>query len=251
VVLADGRRLAYKSQLPPTVEPAFYASASSPLLAKHQALGPLGACETTALEWIDAPLLRAVASDEADLVRRARGLIEQIGAIRGDLPALVDVGSPAALEAVAEPMLHGLDELVRSGRFRSVDPSGIGRVRAWARSDAVRALLEGGTRLTHGDLRADQVFVTDDGDRVIDWQRPVMGPADLDLAGLLIGERIDPRPHVSATVVALHWFLLLRWAVVAQLDILPDLPGVPFERWAAHAVRRIPGPGASRAPAHP
>jgi hypothetical protein len=39
VALADGTRLAYKSQLPPTVEPGVYAAASSPLLPAYRSWG--------------------------------------------------------------------------------------------------------------------------------------------------------------------------------------------------------------------
>src|SRR5436309_10612868 len=46
LALEDGRALAYKSQLPPTVEPEFYDAASTPLLARHRSLGRLGQCRT-------------------------------------------------------------------------------------------------------------------------------------------------------------------------------------------------------------
>ena len=50
LLLADGVKLIYKSQLPPTVEPEFYASASSPLLPGHRLLGKLGDCATMAFD---------------------------------------------------------------------------------------------------------------------------------------------------------------------------------------------------------
>jgi hypothetical protein len=48
VRLANGRRLIYKSQLPPTVEPEFYQAASSALLADHRLLETLGKSRTMA-----------------------------------------------------------------------------------------------------------------------------------------------------------------------------------------------------------
>src|SRR5207247_10946534 len=38
LLLADGTKRIYKSQLPPTVEPEFYVSASTPLLPDHRLL---------------------------------------------------------------------------------------------------------------------------------------------------------------------------------------------------------------------
>src|SRR6266851_532395 len=60
LLLADGTKLIYKSQLPPTVEPEFYERASSPLLPGYRMLDKLGNCATMTFEWIDAPLLRDV-----------------------------------------------------------------------------------------------------------------------------------------------------------------------------------------------
>jgi hypothetical protein len=87
--LADGRRLAYKSQLPPTVEPDFYAAATSPLLPGFRDLGRAGAARIMALDWLDAPLL---APDDR-LAEHGRALVEQISAIGGSPPAYVDIGS--------------------------------------------------------------------------------------------------------------------------------------------------------------
>jgi aminoglycoside phosphotransferase (APT) family kinase protein len=42
----------------------------------------------------------------------------------------------------------------------------------------------------HGDLKADQVFVTRAGYRVIDWQRPVVAPPEVDLVSLLVGQEV-------------------------------------------------------------
>src|SRR6266849_4405267 len=79
LLLADGTKLIYKSQLPPTVEPEFYERASSPLLPGHRMLGRLGDCGTMNFEWIDAPLLRDEARDEAELVDHGKQVVAQIG----------------------------------------------------------------------------------------------------------------------------------------------------------------------------
>src|SRR5437667_10279494 len=68
LLLDDGTKLIYKSQLPPTVEPEFYESASSALLPDHHMLGKLGDCATMTFDWIEAPLLRDEARSDAELV---------------------------------------------------------------------------------------------------------------------------------------------------------------------------------------
>jgi aminoglycoside phosphotransferase (APT) family kinase protein len=101
--------------------------------------------------------------------------------------------------------------------------------------DAVAA----GSRLTHGDLKSDQIFVTSDGYRVIDWQRPVVAPPDVDLVSVLVDSGIDPGEYVGAAVRRLFWFLRLQWAVVAQFDLFPGRRWPLFDRWAAEATGEI------------
>jgi hypothetical protein len=240
LLLEDGTRLVYKSQLPPTVEPRFYERASSCLLPRHQSLGKLGACDLMAIEWIDAPLLRDEARDAAQLVEHGKRLVAQIGEIAGELPAWLDIGSREAWMAAAQATLERLCTLVQDGRFASVDRETIPRLQTWAASGRVLSAIEQNPRLAHGDLKADQVFLAADGYRIIDWQRPVVAPPEIDLVALLVSQNLDPRPFVEAPVVGIHWFLLLHWAVEAQHDLFPDFHGPLFDQWASRSIICIP-----------
>jgi hypothetical protein len=239
LLLGDGRKLIYKSQLPPTVEPEFYASASSPLLLGHRVLEKLGNCATMTIDWMDAPLLRDQARSDAELVHHGRQVLRQIGEIRGELPIYLDVGSAGAWSAVGEAALDKLGKLIRDGRFGSTDRDAVDRLRKWGTSAPVVETITECPRVIHGDLTAKQVFVTGDGYRVIDWQRPVVGPPEVDLVALLVDQRFNPRPHLDATVVGIFWFLRLCWAVEAQFDLFPDFRGPLFDHWSAEAITQI------------
>src|SRR5712691_5256151 len=245
LLLADGTKLIYKSQLPPTVEPEFYERASSPLLPGYRMLDKLGNCATMTFEWIDAPLLRDVARTEAELVEHGKQVVAQIGEIKGALPVYLDIGSAGAWSAVGERVLEKLRTLIRDGRFGWTDPDAADRVKRWAASARVVETVSERPRVSHGDLTADQIFVTGGGYRVIDWQRPVLGPPALDLVALLVGAVTDrgptrdPRRHVDSTVVGVFWFLRLYWAVEAQFDLFPDFRGPLFDRWASEAIGHI------------
>ncbi len=239
VVLEDGHTLVYKSQRPPTVEAPFYASASSPLLPGHRALGKLGDCDTMAIDWIDAPLLADVARRDTEMVEHGRRLTAEIGKIGGDVPVYLDVGSIDAWSANARTTMEKLRALVLDGRLPSIDLEAVEGVRKWSTAPEVFDVVSDGSRLTHGDLKGDQVFVTDNGYRVIDWQRPVIAPPDTDLVSLLVEEHMYPRRFVDVTIIRIFWFLRLCWAVEAQFDLFPDLRTGPFDRWASRAVRGI------------
>lgn len=237
--LEDGRLLAYKSQLPPTVEPAFYRAATSRILPGFHVIGRLGGCSTMVIDWVDAPTLGGLGPDEAGLVGHARRVVEQVGEITGDLPVYLDLGSPEAWRVAGAETLGKLRTLAGNGRFPSITPELIERVRAWAESARVLDLIAAGTRVTHGDLRADQIFLAPDGYRVIDWQRPILAPPDVDLVMLLDQCDIDPSPYTGAEAIGIRWFVILRWAVEAQHDLLPELDARMFDDWAAGAVRKI------------
>jgi aminoglycoside phosphotransferase (APT) family kinase protein len=119
-----------------------------------------------------------------------------------------------------------------------VAPDTPDRLAAWAGSAPVGAALAG-ARLTHGDPRTDQVFVTPDGYRVVDWQRPTVAPPEVDLAALLVAAHIDPLRHVTPAAVAMFWYLRLHWAVRAQHDFFPDFRGDLFILWATEAIGHI------------
>jgi hypothetical protein len=267
VALDDGRTLIYKSQRPPTVEAQFYERAASRLLPGHRVLGTLGDCDIMTIDWIDAPLLSTIARRDTDMVEHGRRVIAEIGEIRsrmngarqgdgnrkreGDLdrdrgpdrqqpmPLYLDIGSIDAWSANARIALEKLRALVSNRRFTSIDLDAVDRVKAWATTADVFAAVTAGPRLTHGDLKGDQVFVTPDGYRVIDWQRPIIGPPETDLVSLLVEQRMQPRRFIDATIVRIFWFLRLCWAVEAQVDLFPDFDGPLFEGWSSKAVTCI------------
>ena len=247
LVLEDGRRLVYKSQRPPTVELAFYERAVSPLLPAHRALGRLGECDTMTIEWIDAPLLSAIATRDSDMTDHGRRVMTAIAAMTSTvgaraLPVYLDVGSREKWSANAHIALDKMRALVLDRRFASVTLDQIAGLTTWSASAAVLDAIDANPRVTHGDLKGDQVFVMSEADagyRVIDWQRPVIAPPETDLVSLLVEQHMQPYGFVDRTIIGIFWFLRLCWAIEAQFDLFPHLNVGPFERWARRATRHI------------
>jgi hypothetical protein len=242
VRLTDGRRFAYKAQLPPTVEPEFYAQSTSPLLSPHRDLGRVGRTAFLATEWIVAPTLRGSGLSESEFVARAREVVRGIGAIGGNAPAFLDMSTPNALGEAVGITADRLAALIASGRFANIATDAPPRLASWGHAAALVDAATSNIQLTHGDLSPEEVFVTADGFRVIDWQRPVLGPTELDLVSLLRFRRIDPLRYVRPEVVQLSWFMLLHWAALAQAVVLPDLPPDIPESWAQQALPHILNP---------
>ena len=236
--LADGSRYAYKSQLPPTVEPEFYDAARSPLLPRHRRLDRFGDCNTMIVEWLEAPRLDQLAEGK-DRLAHAWLVLDQIAELDPGLPVYLDLGSVDHWLETSEETSAKLQTLRGDSRLPSITPDEIDRLRQWAVSSAVRALFQAPPRIAHADLRADQIFVLDKGYHVIDWQRPVLGPAGLDTVGLLEDLGVDPRPYVDQATHALSHFLLLHWAVFAQHDLFPDSPNPGYDNWAKTSITTI------------
>jgi Phosphotransferase enzyme family len=242
VRLADGRRYAYKAQLPPTVEPEYYARSTSPVIPRFRDLGRVGVTAFLATEWIVAPTLHDTDLSESEFVAQAREVVRRIGEIEGNAPAFLDVSTPSALEEAVTITADRLAGLIASKRFANLATDVPSRIAKWGRSAGLVDAATSHIQLTHGDLSPEEVFVTADGFRVIDWQRPVLGPADLDLVSLLRFRRIDPLRYVRPEVVQLSWLILLHWAALAQAEVLPDLPPDIPEGWAQQALPHILNP---------
>ena len=236
---SSGVRWIYKAQRAPTCEPDFYERVRSPLLPGSRLLSRDSVYSTMLFEFIDAPLLRDLALPTA----------EQLGASRScpgcgdrrdrpdpgqDLPVYVDISTAERWQAFVKVVLAGLAELVADGRLSLSVDTNVGDVEAWAASSDVLQLIQTTARLTHGDLNPGNVFVTDRGYRIIDWQRPQLAPAEVDLVALLEGAS-DLFRHASAPAIGVFYMLRLHWAVTAKRDLLPQVQGV-FDRWASDAI---------------
>jgi hypothetical protein len=244
---ADGRTHIYKVQAEPTVEPAFYDRARSPLLAKarmvdvegapripqgsHDSAPPLGpqqnerfprgawkteraaplAPAALLLEDIGAPRLDSLRLTEAQALDIARDVLIGVARISGDLPAVADVRTEAQWSAYAGTMLDDLVALVDAGTLRQVGHALIERLARWTEAPTVLGAIRSESGYVHRDLSGENLFVLPEGYRVIDWQRPIWGPVALDLADLMESLGFAPRRYVTDGIVQLLYLLRIAW----------------------------------------
>lgn len=211
VTTADDTRIIYKAQAAPTVEPEFYAAARSPLVPQARTVYRTDRHACMLIEFIDAPRLADLRLPAAEVVRIGRAVIKEIAQIEGQLPIVLDVGSPETWGAVAESMSGALRGLVDAGSFTAVDVGALRAIERAAASEAVLAAVSAPACLVHSDLGGDNLFVRGENYRVIDWQYPKRGPADLDLAILVESMGLDPRDYVDPGFVRLAYLLRIVW----------------------------------------
>jgi hypothetical protein len=236
--LEDGTVLAYKAQLQPSVETAFYAAARSPLLLPAWVLAQ-GPCSHLILPWVSRPSLAQQDLSAAALVETVGSLARQIAAIEGDLPTYLDLASPAGIHAIVDSVVAMASVLVGDGRLPSLTADDLAFVSAWIdRPDVMDALIANRT-FANGDLSADQIFLPGAGSwqhTVIDWQRPVWATAGLDVVCVLVDGGHDPAGYVDWPAIGAYWLQRLHWAVLAQYDFFPEQGWPIFDEWSAQAV---------------
>lgn len=232
--LADGRVYIYKAQRAPTVEPAFYAA-----MAAHAAQSAEVAAVTRLLVdaqtlWEEGPyacmLLEYVATPPFADVYRTQGLRPSacalltrfIGALPKDVPVYLDISTPARWQAFAGQTISLLRLLHAEGACLQTDLATITRLAHVLEARVELADLCRATQLVHGDLKADNVLMADEIVRIIDWQRPLLGPRLLDVGTLLESLGVDPVPHVGRDIMVMRRVLDIHWLAECALRWFPD-----------------------------
>jgi len=222
LTMADGRKLIYKTQFGPTVESEFYASARSALLPAARTIYRTDGHVCMLIEFIKGHRIQDLGLPEEEVVRIGRAVIGQIADIAGELAYYLDVSEGEKWEALVEATLKDLRELIAQGGFSLVDGATLRDLERWAFSESVLSAIRVKSGYVHRDLGSDNLFVLPDGYRVIDWQRPILGPTDLDLAVLLESLGFDPVPHVGKGVVQVLSFLTIHWSTQCATRWFPE-----------------------------
>jgi aminoglycoside phosphotransferase (APT) family kinase protein len=170
----------------------------------------------------------------------------QVGRVLGALDRLADVLTPApitapAIEEYLATDFTGWRTLAESPGDERLDPWSRARLAELAEIEATWAEHAAGTTLLHGDIRADNLLVTDGGVVVVDWPHACRGAAFVDvvLAAPSVAMQGGPEPSellklsragrsasraaLTATVCALAGYFTAR-----SLQAPP--PGLPTVR---------------------
>jgi len=237
LALAGGRKLIYKSQYGPTVEAEVYARVRSRLLPWAETLYQAEGHVCTLIEYVDAPIFEDLEPSEGEAARVAGEVRAEIDALEGELPAYIDVRDRTRWQAYVEAMLGELRTLIAGGAFHVTTAEMADDVAHRAAAPAVLAAFDAGCGYVHRDLSADNVLVLPDGYRVIDWQRPIWGPVDLDRVDLLNSLGYDPLRHVDAAVVQVWLILSIGWLTEAKARWFPE--GETYDRQVAELIARL------------
>lgn len=226
LTLADGRRLIYKVQAEPTAESEFYERMTSPLLAPVRSVLIEGMPPALFMNDLGDQKLSDQGIDPTLAHQVATEICYWIGDMKGEAPCYLSIASVDEWRALVDRVVLAVSSLVQSGGFKKVTAIDVQQIAEVGASQPVLALFEGPMGLLHGDLHANNVMVTDEGYRIIDWQRPLRGPllldryVLLDSLGVPVRETMGDAWHQMRTILLIDWYsqAATRWF----------RPGVPY-----------------------
>jgi hypothetical protein len=219
---SNGRKVIYKTQFGPTVEPEFYAHARSSLLPTAKTIYRSDGHVCMLLDLIEGPTIEDLSLTEENVVEVGREVTAQIAEIDGQLPHFIDVSTEEQWTALIGAALRDIRHLVEQGKFNLVDATTVRGLEQWAFSESVLTAIRTNPGYVHGDLTADNLFVLQDGYRVVDWQRPMLGPTDLDLATLASSLGFNPSKFVHPDIVRVMHFLQVHWLTQCTTRWIPE-----------------------------
>jgi len=121
------------------------------------------------------------------------------------------VGSPMRWARTLDRTVATLTYLVSQGQFSRVSLPAVKALSRVGCSDALMDFFNRPAAYLHGDLTGDNLFVTPEGIKVIDWQKTGRGPVELDLVHLLDSSGFNPRSSLGPEPVAAHAILAIDW----------------------------------------
>src|SRR5215216_823953 len=223
VITNEGRKWIYKSQFGPTVEPQFYANAKSKLLVAGKTLYQSESGFVNMLfEFIEAPHIAELNLSDHAMIATWNNLSQGIAKIEGKLPYYHDISEKKLWKELMETMLDNLEKLVFQGSFQRVDKLALQKLRKWSFHEEVMAALGKNVGFVHNDLSNDNIFMMPDGYCIIDWQRPVIGPTELDLATLLDSLNIEATRFVDQSIVWIMYLLRIEWFTECAVRCFPE-----------------------------
>jgi thiamine kinase-like enzyme len=116
------------------------------------------------------------------------------------------------------------------------------RLRNCIYSEEILAALGKDVGFVHNDLSGDNIFVIPNGFRLIDWQRPIIGPKELDFAALLESVHREARRFVDQSIVWLMYLLRIEWCTECAVRWFPE--GQDFYDSAIHRLTNLLGKSA-------
>jgi hypothetical protein len=242
--LADGQEWIYKAEAAPTVEPEFYAAARSAVLPHTRLLHRDEDSAILLIEKVRGNRLDCLSLSEKDALRTAAEMLRRIAAVQGNPPVYLDISNLPHWSGLMSGMVEDLYGLVSTRRFSKTTRADIRRLASAARALVVEEIYNpfryrGEIGLVHHDLTCDNIFLTFGGSRIIDWQRPIRGPVDIDRVHLLASLGFDPRPHVHPGIIVMTDLLRVHWLVECSRTWFPA--GIPtYDTAIAEIARRIP-----------
>jgi hypothetical protein len=211
VVFDGGMEKYCKTMRAPSREIEAYRSLQSPLLVRAIILAESEDSSAILLDCFSGSRLTKNALEREGLSNFLDSLKRGLSEIQGVGPVFVDLST---IEKVTIQMNEMLDRLRR--RFggeapRRIDSDLLQVAERCATNPLVQAAFIQDAIYTNGDLSADNILLSDNEMRVIDWQFPRIASFDVECVNLFTSLGLDPRERLPDSVIAAALLCKIRW----------------------------------------
>ena len=236
VTFEDGSNVIYKCQSGGLRESSFYETACSPILLKAQTLWHDSWYSCMVIEHLDTPALGISGKPESELVQISFDLVENIRQIKGDFPVQLDLSTYSKWRDWASRTIQLLRKLINEGHKYGKGKKEIDILEEHVISTSIESDYKGEIGLIHGDPNGGNIFLQENGFKIIDWQTYKYAPVELDRADFLWRQSVDPSRHVTRGITNMLFFIKIWWLTFCQTTLLPN---DNFDERITDLIRRI------------
>jgi hypothetical protein len=211
IVFDGGQEKYCKTTRAPSREIAAYRSLQSPLLVRAMIIAESEDSSTILLDGFPGKRLTKEFVERDGLSNFICALKRGLSNMQGVGPVFVDLSTVEKANTEMRKMLDRLRRRFGEGAPRRIDSDLLQIAELCATSPQVQASFVQDAIYSNGDLSADNILVSDNEMRIIDWQFPRLASFDVECVNLFISLGLDPRGILPDSVVAAALLCKIRW----------------------------------------
>lgn len=220
ITLNNNEVIIYKYQSGGITESLFYETVQSSILPKAETLWRDDFFSCMVIEFIKNPPLEITNKSNDELLKISAELSEVIQNIEGSVPIILDISSFEKWAKIATETIASLETFINNKKHNKYNLKDINFIEKKVLSKDIQMIFNGKIGLIHGDLNGGNIFMTDEGYKLIDWQSCKKAPLELDRASFISRQGRDPAKLLNPEIAYMLYFVNIWWLVHCQSSIL-------------------------------
>lgn len=191
----------YKFYQKASYEALFYQKATSYLLPECHVILNETRKSAVLLRYIEGAKLASLTTQQDKLIQYANDIISQIAKIQ-NVPVFQRFESFEHWNGYINSNFEEIEQIEQQGLFQQINKDLIIILKDDAKKTDWQVVFDAPCGLINCDLHNENIFLLpNDTWKIIDWEKPCLGPLSVDMAGLLENLDINPYQHMPHEAV--------------------------------------------------